>query len=47
LKVDFPAATFFFLNAGLSQATGDAMLSKLPIFHTIHQARFVVSDQFA
>jgi len=39
--------TFFFLNAGLSRETGDTMLSKLPIFHTIKQGGFVVPEQFA
>ncbi len=39
--------TLFFLNAGLSRKAGDAMLSKLPIFHTISQGKFAVPEQFA
>jgi hypothetical protein len=39
--------TSYFLNAGLSEAAGDAILEKLPIFHTVVQGRFVVPQQFA
>jgi hypothetical protein len=39
--------TLFFLNAGLAQATGDALLAKLPIFGTISQGRVCFPDQFA
>lgn len=37
----------WFLNAGLSQKTGEMFLSKLPIFGTLVQGRFVVPEQFA
>jgi hypothetical protein len=39
--------TLFFLNAGLAQKTGDAILEKLPVFDTLVQGRINVLDQFA
>ena len=39
--------TAWFLNAGLSQANGDTILSKLPVFGTLAQGRFFVPEQFA
>lgn len=39
--------TVWFLNAGLAQETGDAILAKLPGFQTLQQGRFVVPAQFA
>jgi hypothetical protein len=36
-----------FLNAGLAQRTGDALLQKLPVFGTNQQGKYMVSEQFA
>lgn len=39
--------TLFFLNAGLAEETGNAILEKLPVFDTLVQGRVHVQKQFA
>ncbi len=38
--------TAWFLNAGLSQRTGDTMLSKMPIYSSLKQGSFFLPEQF-
>jgi hypothetical protein len=39
--------TAWFLNAGLSRQTGDAILSKMPIYGSLKQGAFFLPEQFA
>jgi hypothetical protein len=47
LPLDGGVRVSFFLNAGLSQKAGDAMLEKLPLPGTLQQGSFIVPEQFA
>jgi len=38
--------TAWYLNAGLSDATGDAILSKMPIYGSLKQGSFFLPEQF-
>lgn len=46
LPLDGGVRIAFFLNAGLSQKSGDAMLEKLPLPGTLKQGSFTVPEQF-
>jgi hypothetical protein len=47
LPLDGAVQSYWFLNAGLAQATVDALLKTMPLGATLQQGRFNVDEQFS